>query len=113
MARYIDADKLINKYEQAIDDDWNKRVAPSSWSEAYDCVIADIDDCPTADVQEVKHGKWLYENYECSLCGESLRSIMDSDSYFSGDFNGCNYCPNCGAKLKGVIKCIVKNASKK
>lgn len=48
---------------------------------------------------EVKHGKWLHENYECSFCGESLRSIMDSDGYFSGDFKGCNYCPNCGAKM--------------
>lgn len=49
--------------------------------------------------KKVKHGKWLYENYECSLCGESLSSIMDSDSYFSVGFNGCNYCPNCGAKM--------------
>ena len=53
MNRYIDADKLVEKYERAINDEWNKKTAPSSWSDAYDCVIADIDDCSTADVEEV------------------------------------------------------------
>ena len=50
MARYIDADKLIEKYERVIKDPWNKSSAPSSWASAWECVIADIDDIPTADV---------------------------------------------------------------
>ena len=29
---------------------WNKKTAPSSWAEAFECAIADIDDQPTADV---------------------------------------------------------------
>lgn len=61
MARYIDADKLVEKYERAIADNWNKKTSPSSWADAYDCVIADIDDQPTADVVSKKafeQAKW-------------------------------------------------------
>ena len=36
MARYIDADKLVERYETAINDKWNKKTAPSSWADAYD-----------------------------------------------------------------------------
>ena len=50
MARYIDADKLVEMYERSIKEEWNKKTAPSSWADAYDCVIADIDDAPAADV---------------------------------------------------------------
>ena len=58
---------------------------------------------PTADVAEVKHGKWIEvqkENIwndivpvlECSACGKytvGTRGIMTKS----------NYCPNCGAKI--------------
>lgn len=92
MARYIDAEELINNLN---------KFAFESFNALINSLILKQ---PTADVQEVKYGKWLYENYERSLCGESLRSIMDSDGYFSGDFKGCNYCPNCGAKMDKVVK---------
>ena len=56
-----------------------------------------IKDVPSADVVEVKHGRWengdgskatcLYDVY-CSVCGEV--------SEYSTD-----YCPNCGAKMDG------------
>lgn len=94
MNRYIDADKLIDKYERAIEDEWNKKTSPSSWADAYDCVIADIDDVPTADVVEVKHGEWTksspYNRFmNCSVCG------------FGQDHTTFKYCPNCGAKMDG------------
>ena len=53
MARYIDAERLVEQYERAVAYDWNKKTSPSSWADAYDCVIADIDEQPTADVVEV------------------------------------------------------------
>ena len=72
MARYIDADKLVEMYERAVTDEWNQKTSPSSWADAYDCVIADIDDQPTADVVEVKK------------VAEILRTMFDDDS-------ACNY----------------------
>ena len=50
---------------------------------------------PAADVQEVKHGKWVEKSYLlgasnfCSLCGEN----------FGMPHGKFNICPNCGAKM--------------
>lgn len=54
-----------------------------------------INKIPAADVQEVKHGKWVvigtFDDFlKCSICG-----------YYSPMFtaNAFNYCPICGAKM--------------
>lgn len=60
-----------------------------------------LDDTPTADVAEGKHGYWVYNRgqtfgeprYFCSLC-------IDGGSDNGWD----NYCPNCGAKMDGERK---------
>ena len=49
----------------------------------------------TADVQEVRHGKWIEKPYLlgtsnfCSLCGEN----------YGMPHGKHNFCPNCGAKM--------------
>lgn len=52
--------------------------------------VAILNNFPSADVEEVKHGKWmLHEGYdECNLC--HAKTIY-----------GYIYCPNCGAKMDG------------
>ena len=46
---------------------------------------------------EPKKGKWIgarirhYPGYECSLCHYGVQP-----------WNNTNYCPNCGARMKGV-----------
>ena len=57
-----------------------------------------LDTVPTADVQEVRHGKWIYvdgvldwANYKCSKCGY-IQKFGDDTCFY-------NYCPNCGAKM--------------
>ena len=69
----------------------------------------EIDEIPTADVQEVKHGKWEQQTEplrwrdvdcaECSICGESyiLNEYMDIDDIRYR----WKYCPNCGARMDG------------
>lgn len=56
-----------------------------------------IDDILPADVAEVKHGEWikLQNGWECrcSLCGASAMYHIDSTP--------SNYCPNCGADMRG------------
>lgn len=65
-----------------------------------------VDAIPAADALERKHGKWiLVEDYSteeiedgekywvCSLCG------CGSDSYDTTYHT--NYCPNCGADMRG------------
>lgn len=54
-----------------------------------------IMDLPSADVVQVRHGRW--ENYspitiKCSRCGHVIHDWRYSE---------CKYCPNCGAKMDG------------
>lgn len=98
MSRYIDADK-IEYYETRVYDGYD-----TEGSEYYKyeklAYKTDIDKMPTADVVEVRHGEWIKqirdygkycitEGFECSICGLEL---MDNDY---------NYCPECGADMRG------------
>ena len=58
-----------------------------------------LDRVPIADVQEVRHGKWLYEDsdigwtdYKCSACGNIISTVAQDEDLYS-------YCPYCGAKM--------------
>ena len=68
-----------------------------------DC-IGQLESLPTADVEEVKHGRWhtarktkLSKTVQCTAC--------DMDFYFKvkGQLNidMCPRYPNCGAKMDG------------
>lgn len=65
-----------------------------------------IEEAPAADVEPVRHGRWIQsteecgwselECAECSECGEDY--VLDEWGY--EDFSKLmNYCPNCGAKM--------------
>lgn len=60
---------------------WLELDTPEAWGENK----------PEADVVEVKHGKWNggFHCYECSVCGSGNQEFQS------------NYCPQCGAKMKG------------
>ena len=77
MSRYIDADELLKE---------------ASKDGAYGYVSAEqIANFPTANVVEVKRGRWIYKDtwsvFECSCCGRT----MVRNSYF--------YCPWCGSRM--------------
>lgn len=65
-----------------------------SWSEVAIKIGEAINDTPTADVVEVKHGKWVCLEAEIGYfaCSECDHRILRAE---------CNYCPNCGAKMDG------------
>ena len=91
MARYIDAEKAD--------------VESISCFYGSECRIEDVqewlDEQPTADVVEVKHGEWFEvddgidigsgKHLECSICGKWKKDRIKS-----------NYCPNCGADMRGA-----------
>lgn len=91
MARYIDAEKRKGELEEY-----------SKWRAGKKCGIDFIPDCalpktPTADVQEVKHGKWIVwgmfdDLVKCSCCG--YEDTLNHVSYES-----LRYCGRCGAKM--------------
>lgn len=67
--------------------------------------VEKIEEIPSADVVEVRHGKWevgLCYNHYLKGALESKCSICGSWNLF--DFNGynceSNFCPNCGADMR-------------
>lgn len=89
MSRYIDAEQL------------KQILKPSEWGTPDERWIPEheigamLDYFPSADVVEVRHGRWLqpYHNRQykkCSVC----------ESVFSVNLpKNANYCPNCGARM--------------
>lgn len=56
-------------------------------------------EAPVCDMQEVRHGKWLYEDsdigwtdYKCSDCGNIISTVAQDEDLYS-------FCPYCGAKM--------------
>lgn len=83
---YIERGALIEKISE---------IKPSGvFTEALkELVLIIISDQPTADVQEVRHGKWRkVQNYAlCTCCKHEVN--WGNDDYLSP------YCPNCGTKM--------------
>ena len=92
MADYIkrtDAVKIAEKYGLA-----NGSVLGRHTGLA-DCIARDISELPAADIAEVVHGRWIWNEegeidweqfYRCSNCGDK-------------EYWESNFCPNCGAKM--------------
>ena len=92
-----------------------RELAPyeeNDFSQQMDVILAIVDAQPTADVVEVRHGRWVDENKNpvpwdecnskcpshsayCSECGEWLTA---SDEY---SVTGL-YCPSCGALMREI-----------
>ena len=86
MPRHIDATLLKAEFTGNFID--------TSYSPEF--IKAIIDRQPTADVQEVRHGKWIRGNYvcgeyefKCSVCGNT-----EWHTSYSTPF-----CPHCGARM--------------
>lgn len=98
MPRYIDEDRLYSNIEEKY------KVAQGDAREAYNDVLNTICEIPTADVQEVRHAKWIYcghhefhgHVFECSVCGRYLFTNSKEDVYWEYP-----YC-HCGAKMESV-----------
>ena len=92
--RLIDADALINSLKK----DW-PQTSKITWAQ----IVAKC--APTIDAEPVKHGSWTITDTDdgeggeiphliCSEC-KSEPMAWSSKRFF-------NYCPNCGAKMKGI-----------
>ncbi|MCD8368274.1 MAG: hypothetical protein LUC48_09680 [Clostridiales bacterium] len=115
MAKYIDADALMDRiYGRQIAIKYNccgVELHAQGLSTAD--IFGIIEGLPAADVEPVRHGKWLdaygdCSNANCSLCGHQLEVIWeDADnvgpamrkSMFREFQKSYHYCPHCGAKM--------------
>ena len=95
MAEYI-AKELLPKKKEYWDDDFGA---------GFDSCLDEIEKLPNADVQPVKHGEWhgsgdgyadgrlVLDEWECSCCGTYFDEWDEKPTW--------NFCPNCGADMRG------------
>lgn len=88
------ADKRIAVLEKSYS--WKAYAALEESIEGYKTRIAEL------EAQLPKEGEWIDlsfgRDYKCSVCGEWYR--MDG----TPEQEDMNYCPNCGARMKGEKK---------
>lgn len=75
----------------------------------YKPIIAEVIDVLLMDSQEEKHGKWINNDNNqtiCSICGKlgPIRRVMHNGVIMWEDNSFVKYCPNCGAKMEGERK---------
>lgn len=92
MAEYIERDECRDNFYASV----LSILSGDSTNDRANQIIDEFDTLPAADVEPVRRGKWLENEYRhyCSECGHM------------GLFNGfgfkleSNYCPHCGAKME-------------
>ena len=101
MSRPIDADKLKQYFIDKVKDFTYKTIH-------VDDVVAYIDAMPTV---EPKRGEWVPFEYgderwhKCTACGVADKYIeyVERPNGTTGKLVAIrNFCPNCGARMKGV-----------
>lgn len=94
MARYIDAEKLKCSIDSETDSIFDR---DKTIEELYYNLCKLVDDEPTADVQEVKHGYW--QNKYRS--GTTIKEGVVSSCCDMWNNRKSQFCPNCGARMDG------------
>ena len=99
MAEYIEREAAVRKALDAC-----VKVIGHGISQIDAVDIADaIDSIPTADVVEERHGYWDDNIIGfCNVCME-CGAIVERTAIKSHT-GALNYCPNCGADMRGVEK---------
>ena len=89
---YVEIEKVLETARNGYHSDFGRSMADLTSLQEV------LEDTPTADVVEVKHGYWVYEvkYYSCSNCaGKRFNLLLGCDA---------EYCPYCGAKMDGTPK---------
>lgn len=99
MSEYIDREKLIvdikNRYCKPCENEGKNYKHTKCRACWVDDMIDEIEEAPTAEVIEARHGRWVSTEYpfmnECEDCSEcGYRTVYG---------NEFKCCPNCGAKM--------------
>ena len=89
---YIEREELLNAIEEIRPMNWTDTEAEITEQADFDWFENLVKSQPTADVQEVRHGKWIYDgsdigwaNYKCSSCGECF--VLESGTPQENEYN--------------------------
>ena len=112
MAEYIEREALLDDLRGSYEElrniynglrfDEERRICSAELNSFMECIIR-VQNVPTADVVEVRHGEWIVngddvvgEYYTCSVCKCDWTTIDGTPAE-----NNMRYCPECGAKMDG------------
>jgi tRNA(Ile2) C34 agmatinyltransferase TiaS len=104
MARYIDADALMNELRSMVKYENDGAVDCGSYNTAIIDAKAAISSAPTLSPDEVRGvGEWIdsADFEQCSVCnGTQLKEFQSK--YGKTIRIRTPYCPSCGARMKGA-----------
>lgn len=99
MARYLDVDKISSYIRENFSIDKTKNADICF---AFIDFMNWLDDQPTADVEEVKHGDWtkveVIGNGYGQVYYQHENCTVNSTQLYSSPYE---HCPRCGAKMDG------------
>ena len=81
MAEYIEREALMRNL---------KHFAPEQLTPLIKSLIQKQ---PIADVVEVRHGEWIYGEFDIPHCSECGKEVLPNQI--------SKHCPDCGAKMDG------------
>lgn len=85
MERLIDGSFLEDRCKRQKSDEWNKKAAPSSWADAYEQFLTDIENCPTVDaVEVVRCGECKHREEKTFWC-EKVQDFISNPEWFCAD----------------------------
>ena len=101
MSRYIDADALREKmYHDAFEEDSEEQKWDGGCWIRYKMFERNIESTPTAEVAEVKHGRWVVDREFGNDVMSGEQMVICSECGKGIFWGRQNYCPNCGARME-------------
>ena len=95
MAEYIERESLIEVLRKS--HSYHARTSRDSSLLGRDIRL--VKEQPAADVVEVVHGEWIWnEDCECWVCSVCELSALNN---YRGLSVNSEYCPHCGKKMDG------------
>lgn len=102
MAEYICREAIIDDLEKEIEAG-NIALDEDVWiNKGLRIAIRDIKDIKAANVQPVRHGRWIPQGDDMWLCSNCKENIIFS-MHESDRTNKQRYCCKCGARMDGGI----------
>ena len=103
MSRYIDVEKLKEELDNFISTSQTYTEYDCGYDDCFTAIQDTLADIPTADVVEVRHGKWLTweEQFpDRKPTKKNSLGVFCNNCHSHAD-NMTDYCPNCGARMDG------------
>ena len=100
MAKYINADTLIDELKDTFDDGDGIAIGEYWSSKIVRSVIDDL--AQDIDVRENVKGEWINDRLVTTTGGTyGVKRCSNCEHYYQDIINEWNYCPNCGADMRG------------